>query len=230
MDTSRAKSAPGTLCVLTGAEAAAEKLGAITPFLMPEMLGAPKGYRTFWPVLAAGKVRFVGERVAFVVAETPAQARDAAELIDITYEPLPSATNVDDAVAPDAAKVCDDCPQGNVGYGLMFGDKAATDAAFARAKHVVSVKLHNNRISANAMEPRVALGDYDAGNDSYTLYTSTQNPHGVRNEMAHIFHLPETRFRVIAPDVGGGFGMKSEVYTEDALVLVASRLLRRPVK
>src|SRR5262245_65819871 len=100
IETAKARAAPGVLCVLTGADAAAEKLGAITPFLMPEMLGAPKGYRTFWPVLAVDKVRFVGERVACVVAETPGAARDAAELIEIDYEPLPSATNVDDAVAP----------------------------------------------------------------------------------------------------------------------------------
>jgi carbon-monoxide dehydrogenase large subunit len=228
--TDTAKAAPGVLCVLTGQDAAAEKLGAITPFLMPEMLGAPKGYRTFWPVLAGDKVRFVGERVAFVVAETEAQARDAAELVAIDYEPLPSATSPDDAAADTAAKIWDDCPNGNIGYGLMFGDKAATDAAFAQAKHVVSVRLHNNRLSANAMEPRVALGSYDPGSEDHTLYTSTQNPHGVRNEMAHIFHLPETRFRVIAPDVGGGFGMKSEAYPEDALVLWASRRLARPVK
>ena len=230
VNASKAKAAPGVLAVLTGADAAAEKLGAITPFLMPEMLGAPKGYRTFWPVLAADKVRFVGERVAFVVADTGAQARDAAELVEIDYEPLPSAANVDDAAAENAAKVWDDCPNGNIGYGLMFGDKAATDAAFAKAKHVVSLRLENNRLSANAMEPRVALGDYDPGAESYTLYTSTQNPHGVRNEMSHIFHLPETRFRVIAPDVGGGFGMKSEAYPEDGLVLWASRLTGRPVK
>ena len=230
VDASKAKAAPGVLAVLTGADAAAEKLGAITPFLMPEMLGAPKGYRTFWPVLATDKVRFVGERVAFVVAETGAQARDAAELVEIDYEPLPSAANVDDAAAETAAKVWDDCPNGNIGYGLMFGDKAATDAAFAKATHVVSLRLENNRLSANAMEPRVALGDYDPGAESYTLYTSTQNPHGVRNEMSHIFHLPETRFRVIAPDVGGGFGMKSEAYPEDGLVLWASRLTGRPVK
>jgi carbon-monoxide dehydrogenase large subunit len=230
VDASTAKAAPGVLTVLTGADAAAEKLGAITPFLMPEMLGAPKGYRTFWPVLATDKVRFVGERVAFVVAETGAQARDAAELVEIDYEPLPSAANVDDAAAEKAAKVWDDCPNGNIGYGLMFGDKAATDAAFANATHVVSLRLENNRLSANAMEPRVALGDYDPGAEAYTLYTSTQNPHGVRNEMSHIFHLPETRFRVIAPDVGGGFGMKSEAYPEDGLVLWASRLTGRPVK
>src|SRR5215813_60687 len=105
IDTAKAKAAAGVLCVLTGADAAAEKLGALTPFLMPEMLGAPKGYRTFWPVLAVDKVRFVGERVACVVAETPGGARDAADLVEIDYEPLPSASNVEDAIQPAAAKV-----------------------------------------------------------------------------------------------------------------------------
>src|SRR5262249_25343412 len=135
-----------------------------------------------------------------------------------------------DAAKEDAPRVWEDCPQGNVGYGLMFGDKAATDAAFAQAAHVVSVRLVNNRLSANPMGPRVGLGAYDAGRDHYTPHTSTQTPHGVRNELSHIFHLPETRFRVIAPDVGGGFGMKSEVYPEDGLVLWASRRTGRPVK
>src|SRR5262249_32973359 len=204
VDTAAAKAPPGVLGVVTGADAAADKLGGITPFLMPEMLGAPKGYRTFWLPLATDKVRFVGERVAFAVAETEAQARDAAELIQVDYEPLPSVTNIDDAAADGAVKVWDDCPNGNIGYVLMFGDKAATDAAFAAAKHVVSLRLTNNRLSANAMEPRVALAAHDPGSGDHTLYTSTQNPHGVRNEMAHIFHLPETRFRVVAPDVGGG--------------------------
>jgi aerobic carbon-monoxide dehydrogenase large subunit len=230
IDTAAAKAAPGVLCVLTGADATAEKLGAYTPFLMPEMLGAPKGYRTHWPVLAADRVRFVGERVAFVVAETAAEAQAAAELVKIDYEPLASVTNIDDAAADGAVKIWDDCPQGNIAYGLMFGDKATADAAFAKAKQVVSLRLENNRLSANAMEPRCAIGACDPGSGDFTLYTSTQNPHGVRNEIAHVFHLPETRIRVIAPDVGGGFGMKSEPYPEDALVLWASRRLGRPVK
>jgi carbon-monoxide dehydrogenase large subunit len=230
IDTSAAKTAPGVLAVLAGADTAADKLGSYTPFLMPEMLGAPKGYRTHWPMLVTDRARFVGERVAFVVAETAAQAQAAAELVKVDYEPLPSVTNVEDAAADGAVKIWDDCAGGNVAYGLMFGDKAIADAAFAGAKHVVSLRLENNRLSANAMEPRCAVGEYDPGTGDYTLYTSTQNPHGVRNEIAHVFHLPETRIRVIAPDVGGGFGMKSEPYPEDALVLWASRRLGRPVK
>src|SRR5207247_7778026 len=139
VDTGKAKAAPGVLCVLTGADAAAEKLGSFTAHLMPEDVGAPKGHRTFQPVLNAEKVRFVGDRVAFVVAETLAQARDAAELVEVEYEPLPTVLALEDAAKDGAAKIWDDCPQGNVGFRLMFGNKEATDAAFAQAKHVVKL-------------------------------------------------------------------------------------------
>src|SRR5258705_10217533 len=114
IDVSKAKAAPGVLCVLTGADAAAEKLGTFTAHLMPEDFGAPKGHRTFQPVLAVARVRFAGDRVAFVVAETLAQARDAAELVEVEYEPLPTAVDVEDAAKPGAAKVWDECPDGNV--------------------------------------------------------------------------------------------------------------------
>jgi len=230
VDVAKAKAAPGVLCVLTGADAVAEKLGSFTAHLMPEDFGAPKGHRTFQPVLNAGKVRFVGDRVAFVVAETLSEARDAAELVEVDYEPLPAVVNLEDAAKDGAAKVWDDCPQGNVGFRLMFGNKDATDAAFAKAKHVVKLRVENNRLSPVAMEPRVAIGDYNAADDSYTLYTASQNPHGVRMEMSHIFHVPENRIRVVAPDVGGGFGLKGNPFPDDALVLWASRRLRRPVK
>ena len=230
VDVAKAKAAPGVLCVLTGADAMAEKLGSFTAHLMPEDFGAPKGHRTFQPVLNAEKVRFVGDRVAFVVAETLTQARDAAELVEVDYEPLPAVVNLEDAAKDDAAKVWDDCPQGNVGFRLMFGNKDATDAAFAKAKHVVKLRVENNRLSPVAMEPRVAIGDYNAADDSYTLYTASQNPHGVRMEMSHIFHVPENRIRVVAPDVGGGFGLKGNPFPDDALVFWASRRLHRPVK
>jgi aerobic carbon-monoxide dehydrogenase large subunit len=216
--------------VLTGADAAAQKLGSFTAHLMPEDFGAPKGHRTFQPVLNAEKVRFVGDRVAFVVAETLAQARDAAELVEVDYEPLPAVVNLEDTAKDGAPKVWEDCPQGNVGFRLMFGNKEATDAAFAQAKHVVQLRVENNRLSPVAMEPRAAIGDYNAAEESYTLYTTSQNPHGVRMEMSHIFHVPENRIRVIAPDVGGGFGLKGNPFPDDALVLWAARRLRRPVK
>jgi len=230
IDIDKAKTAPGVLGVLTGADAAAQKLGSFTAHLMPEDFGAPKGHRTFQPVLNAEKVRFVGDRVAFVVAETLTQARDAAELVEVDYEPLPAVVNLEDTAKDGAPKVWEDCPQGNVGFRLMFGNKEATDAAFAQAKHVVQLRVENNRLSPVAMEPRAAIGDYNAAEDSYTLYTTSQNPHGVRMEMSHIFHVPENRIRVIAPDVGGGFGLKGNPFPDDALVFWAARRLRRPVK
>jgi aerobic carbon-monoxide dehydrogenase large subunit len=136
----------------------------------------------------------------------------------------------DDAASARDSLVHEDCPGGNVAWGLMFGDQAATDAAFASAPHRVAVQLENTRLSANPVEPRGCLGEYDAGSASYTLYTSTQNPHGVRQEVAGVLGIAETRLRVIGPDVGGGFGMKSDAYPEDALVLWASRACGRPVK
>ena len=230
VDVSKAKAAPGVLVVLTGADAVAEHLGSFTAHLMPEDFGAPKGHRTFQPVLNAEKVRFVGDRVAFVVAETATQARDAAELIEVDYEPLPAVVTLEDAAKDGAPKVWDDNAMGNVGFRLMFGNKDATDAAFAKAKHVVKLRVENNRLSPVAMEPRVAIGDYNAADDYYTLYSSSQNPHGARMEMSHVFHVQENRIRVVAPDVGGGFGLKGGPFPDDALVLWASRRVRRPVK
>jgi carbon-monoxide dehydrogenase large subunit len=230
VDVSRAKAAPGVLCVLTGADAAAEKLGAFTAHLMPEDFGAPKGHRTFQPLLCPDRVRCVGDRVAFVVAETLAQARDAAELVVVEYEPLPAVVNLEDAAKEGAPKVWEDNANGNVAFRLMFGDQAATDAAFAKAKHVVTLRVENNRLSPVAMEPRAAIGDYNAADDFTTLYSTSQNPHGVRTEMSHIFHVPENHIRVVAPDVGGGFGLKGNPFPDDALVMWASRKLRRPVK
>ncbi len=230
IDTTKAKAAPGVLAVLTGADAAAEKLGAMTAHLMPEDFGAPKGHRTFLPLLVSDKVRYVGDRVAFVVAETLAQARDAAELVEVEYEPLKAVVNVEDAVKPDAPQVHDDNQMGNTAFRLMFGDQAATDAAFAKAKHVVKLRVENNRLSPVSMEPRVAIGDYNASEDTYTLYAASQNPHGVRMELSHIFHVPENQIRVISPDVGGGFGLKGGPFPDDLLVMWASRRLRRPVK
>src|SRR5947208_2751739 len=230
IDVSKAKAASGVLLVLTGADVVAEKIGALTSHLMPEDFGAPKGHRTFQPLIVSDRVRHVGDRVAFVVAETLTQARDAAELVEVDYEPLPALVNIEDAAKPDAPKVWDDNPAGNNAFRFMFGSKEATDAAFAGAKHVVKLRVENNRLSPVAMEPRVAIGDYNAADDSYTLYTASQNPHGVRMEMSHIFHVPENRIRVVAPDVGGGFGLKGNPFPDDALVFWAGRRLRRPVK
>jgi aerobic carbon-monoxide dehydrogenase large subunit len=230
IDTEKAKAAPGVLAVLTGADVAADRLGGLAP-PMPEDMGGPKGFRTLRAILEREKVRAVGDRVAFVVAETIAQARDAAELIEIDYEPLASVIGVEDAVKPGAPAVWDEAPN-NVAFTLMIGNREATDAAFAKAHRVISLKLNNNRITANSIEPRAAIGQYDPGSDSYTLYSTSQNPHGTRSAVAgQVLKIPETKLRVISPDVGGGFGMKFGGYPEDALVVWASRRVGgRPVK
>jgi carbon-monoxide dehydrogenase large subunit len=230
VDTAKAKAAEGVLAVLTGADVVADKLGSLAP-PMPEDMGGPKGFRSLRAILAADKVRAVGDRVAFVVAETVAQARNAAELIEIDYEPLPSVITVEDAVKPGAPAVWDEAPN-NVSFTLMMGNKDATDAAFAGAKHVVTLKLNNTRITANSIEPRAAIGHYHPDGDNYTLYSTSQNPHGTRSTVAgQVLKIPETKLRVISPDVGGGFGMKHGGYPEDALVVWASRHVGgRPVK
>src|SRR5689334_9556203 len=231
IDAAAALAAPGVLAVLTGAQAKAEGLGGIPPLFMPEDMGGPKGYRTFRPLLEPAKVRYVGDRVAFVVARTPEEARVAAERVEVDYEPLTAAVSVEDAAREGAPKVWDDNAAGNLAFPLMMGNKEATEAAFARAKHTASVRLYNNRISANAMEPRAAIGDYNLAEGTFTLHTSSQNPHGARSVLAGaVFKIPETKLRVISPDVGGGFGMKGDTYPEDGLVLCASRRLGRPVK
>jgi aerobic carbon-monoxide dehydrogenase large subunit len=230
VDASAAKTAPGVILVLTGADAAGDGIGPLPPLFMPEDVGGPKGRRTFRPVLVGDVVRCVGDRVAFVVAETEAEARDAAELVEIDYESLPVVVSVEDAVKPGAPAVWSDCPD-NVSFTLAFGDQAATDAAFAKARHVVALKLENNRVSANSMEGRAALGHYDAAADRYTLYTSSQHPFGARQTLATaVFRQPTAKFHVVSPDVGGGFGMKGDAYPEDALVLWAARRCGRPVK
>jgi carbon-monoxide dehydrogenase large subunit len=231
IDIRAALASPGVACVLTGEDARKEGLGGIPPLFMPEDMGGPKGYRTFRPLLEASKARYVGDRIAFVVAASPEEARIAAERVEVDYEPLPAVVGVEQAAKEGAPRVWDDNAMGNLAFPLMMGNKEATDAAFARAKHVASVRLYNNRITANTMEPRAAIGDYNAADDAFTLYTSSQNPHGVRSILAGaVFRLPETRLRVISPDVGGGFGMKGDIYPEDGLVLWASRKLGRPVK
>jgi carbon-monoxide dehydrogenase large subunit len=228
IDASEALKLPGVVCVLTGQDAKDDNLGGIPPLFMPEDMGGPKGYRTFRPLLEATKVRYVGDRVAFVVAATPEQARIAAERVEVDYEPLPAVVSPEDAMQEGAPRVWDEWTS-NMAFPLMMGSKDAADKAFAGAKHRVSVRIVNNRLAPSAMEPRATLGEFSNG--SFTLYTSTQNPHGVRSILAQaVFRIPETMLRVVAPDVGGGFGMKGDVYPEDGLVLWASRRLGRPVK
>src|SRR5258706_2991698 len=219
---------PGVFFAHRGRHATPETLGGPPPLFMPEDMGGPKGYRTFRPLLEPAKARYVGDRIAFVVADSPELARIAAEKVEVEYEPLPAVVSVADAAKEGAPKVWDDNAAGNLAFPLMMGNKDATEAAFAKAKHTVSVRLYNNRISANAMEPRACIGDF--ANDAFTLHTSSQNPHGVRSILAGaVFKMGETNLRVVAPDVGGGFGMKGDIYPEDGLMLWASLRLRLPV-
>jgi len=230
VDVTAAKAAPGVLCVLTGADAVTDKISGIPPFFMPDSWGGPKGFPTTRPVLLADRVRCVGDHVAFIVADTEAEARDAAELVAVDYEPLAALVDLEQAAQSEAPKIWDDCPNGNVAVTIGFGDKAATDAAFAKAKHVAKVRLVNNRITANPIEPRSAVGVHDAADGKFTLYTTSQDPHSVRAAVSAALHLPESKIRVLSPDVGGGFGMKANLYPDDILVLWAAKRCGRPVK
>jgi carbon-monoxide dehydrogenase large subunit len=216
--------------VLTGEDWATDGLGTLDPEVMAEDMGGPEGYRTKHPPLAQGKVRYVGERVAVVVAATEAQARDAAELVSVDYEVLPASVQAEDAARSGAALVHDGAAN-NISFTMGLGNEGAVSAAFARAHHVTRLSLRNNRLTAVTMEPRGCIGEYDPGTRRWTLYSSTQNVHGVRQILAHqILHVPERRIRVVARDVGGGFGMKGNVYPEEPVVLWAARRIGRPVK
>ena len=228
IDTSRAKAAPGVLAVLTGADWQASGWGDLP---VPGGLKRRDGtsFRPPYPALVKDRVRFAGDYVAFVVAETLLQAHDAAELITVDYEPLPAVVSTGEATAEGAARVWDQCPD-NIGFVQLFGDKAATDAAFAKADHIIKHHFVINRVTAASMEPRGSVGDYNAAEERYTVYTTLQRTHPFRAELAPILKVPESKIRVIAGDIGGSFGMKSAVYNEVALVLLASKVLGRPVK
>lgn len=230
VDVSAAMASQGVLLVLTGADVVAQNIGGLPPLFMPEDAGGPPGYRTSRPILCSNKVRHVGDRVAFVVADTAAQARDAAELIEVEYETLDAVISVEDAVREGAPNIWPACPD-NVSVRLRFGDDIATEAVIAQAPRVVTLRLENNRLSPNPMEPRCAIGIYEPADENYILYTTSQNPHGARHMISQsVLRIPEAKLRAIAPDVGGGFGMKTDPYPEDALVLWAARLCGRPVK
>jgi aerobic carbon-monoxide dehydrogenase large subunit len=230
IDKSAAEQSPGVLAVLTGEDWAAEGLGTLDPEVMAEDMGGPAGYRTKRPPLAIERVRYVGERVAVAIAATEAQARDAAELVSVDYDVLPAVVHAEDAVRPGVAQLHEGAAN-NTSFTMRMGNADAVDAAFARAHHVAKISLYNNRVTAVTMEPRGCIGDYDTGTRRWTLYSSTQNVHGVRHVLAHrILHVSESRIRVVARDVGGGFGMKGEVYPEEAVVVWAARRVGRPVK
>ena len=230
IDTAGAKAAPGVRAVLTGADWQASGFGDLpVPGGMKRGDGSPM-YRPPFPALVKDRVRWVGDYVAFVAADTLAQAMDAAELIEVDYGPLPAILSTADAAKPGAPLVWDDCPN-NICFNHLSGDKERTDAAFAAADHVVRHRFVINRVTAATMEPRGCLGDYNPIEDRYTIYTTLQRAHNFRAELAAtVLKMPEHKVRVVAGDIGGSFGMKSPVYNEVALVLLASKLTGRPVK
>ncbi|MGA8390019.1 MAG: xanthine dehydrogenase family protein molybdopterin-binding subunit [Pseudolabrys sp.] len=229
IDITTAKTAPGVLAVLTSADIKAAGYGDLpVPGGLKRRDGSPM-YRPRYPILAEDRVRWVGDSVAFVVAETVAQALDAAEMISVDYEELPAVTSTVEAPKPGAPQVWDDCPD-NICFVELIGDKAAVDAAFERAAHVTRHRFVINRVTAATMEPRGAVGDYNAADSRYTIYTPIQRPHPTRADLAKVLKVPESKVRIVTGDTGGSFGMKSPIFNETPLVLLASKLTGRPVK
>jgi aerobic carbon-monoxide dehydrogenase large subunit len=230
IDISKAKGMLGVVGILTGDEVAADKINGLPcGWLITSANGEPMKEPPH-PILAQGKVRYVGQAVVMVVAETLEQAKNAAEAVVVNYEALACVVDVRDAKKAGAPAVHDIAPN-NQCYNWALGDKAAVDAVFATAAHVTKLSLSNNRLVPNAMEPRAAIGTYSRANEEYTLHVSNQNPHVERLLMtAFVMGLPEHKVRVIAPDVGGGFGSKIYLYAEDVCLTWASKKLNRSIK
>jgi len=227
VETLDARESPGVLAVLTAEDVVADALGDLPcAALLPGRDGKP-AIGPAYPLLARDRVRHVGDAVALVVAETYEQARDAAELVEFSYESLPAVPDIETASAPGAPLVWDEAP-GNLCLDWETGDAAAVEAAFAKAAKVAELTLVNNRIVVNSLEPRGVVAEYDGG--AYTLHVSTQGPHGVRDVLCDILKIEPSAMRVVSPDVGGGFGMKIFPYREHALAAWAARRIGRPVK
>jgi carbon-monoxide dehydrogenase large subunit len=229
VDISAAKAMPGVVAIFTGADVAAINgvpCGWQVNFKNGATMKEPKH-----PLLVADKARHVGDGIAMVIAETRDQAKDAAEAVIVEYEELPVVVNAAEAVKPGAPLVHDDAPD-NISFDWELGNpKAEVEEAMSKADHVTTLEFVNQRMVANAIEPRSYIGAYDVANEKYTLYTSTQNPHLIRLLMcAFVLGIPEHKVRVVGPDVGGGFGSKAFHYTEEALVTWASKEINRPIK
>ncbi len=230
IDSAAASACPGVVAIFTGAEATPEEVGGlICGWVITGKDGEPHKNPPH-PVLATGKVRYVGDPVAVVIAETADQAKDAAEIIEVDYGVLPASIDLATTLDAGATQLHDEAP-GNLCYDWELGDGAAVEAAFASAAHVTKLDIVNNRLAPNAMEPRASLGVYDSGSDAHTLYVTSQAPH-VHRLVLSAFHglAPEHKLRVVTPDVGGGFGSKVFIYNEEVILTWASKRVRRPVK
>lgn len=225
-----AEKSPGVIAVFTGAHMHADGVGDLPVGWMTFNIDGSPMFIPPHPVLARDRVRHVGDPLAVVIATSIAAAKDAAELIEIDINDLPTVGSIERAIASDAPLVWDGA-SGNQAFHWRIGDRAATEAAFAKAHHIARLDLNNNRMIANAMEPRVAIGEYDEGREEYTLHLASQNPHVARILLATAtLRVPEHKIRVISPDVGGGFGSKAMHYPEEVIVLWAARKVGRPVK
>ena len=230
IDSSAASSAAGVVAVLTGQEMAPDLVGGLPAGWQVDFKNGDTMKEPPHPPLAVDKVRYVGDAVAVVIAETPAQAVDAAELVDVDYNVLKAIVDVVKAAEPGAPQIFDDVPN-NIVFDWGLGDEEKTDKAMADAHHVTTIEFDNQRLVCNAIEPRCAIGDYDGARDHYTLYTTTQNPHVIRLLMcAFVMGLPEHKVRIVSPDVGGGFGSKIPHYAEEVIVVWSSKKVGRPVK
>jgi aerobic carbon-monoxide dehydrogenase large subunit len=230
IDTAAAAQAPGVVAVYTGKEMAADGVGGLPcGWQIHSKDGSPMAEPPH-PPLATDEVRHVGDPVAVVIAATLEQAREAADHLQVEYVQEPAVVDPAEALQPGAPQVFADV-RGNLCYDWSLGDPGAVDAAFATAARIVKLDLVNNRLVPNAMEPRAAIGEFDSATGDFTLFTTSQNPHVIRLLMgAFVLHIPEAKLRVVAPDVGGGFGSKIYHYAEEAIVTWAAAKVRRPVK
>jgi aerobic carbon-monoxide dehydrogenase large subunit len=228
INTAKAAGMPGVVRIFTGKDIEGKMNGLPCGWLITSTNGQPMKEPPH-PVLAQGKVRYVGDHVAMVVADTLEQAKNAAEAVDVDYDTLPAVVKLQEASKGPA--IHDEVAPDNHCYKWAIGDKAAVDSVFAKAAHITKLDLVNNRLVPNAMEPRAAIGSYSRATDEYTLYVSNQNPHVERLLMtAFVLSLPEHKVRVIAPDVGGGFGSKIYLYAEDVALTWAAKQLNCAIK
>jgi aerobic carbon-monoxide dehydrogenase large subunit len=230
IDATAARAMPGVLLVLTGNDAQVLRLGTLRPHAPRKRRDGTAAFTSSQPFLARERVRYLGDPVAFVVAETLEQAKDAADAIAVDYDVLPAVPTTADAIAPDAGAVWAGCPD-NQAFTHAAGDKAAVAKSMATAAHVIRHRMVINRLTANSMEPRGCIAEYAAREARYTLRCTVQGPHMIRRIIAtEVFGVAETQFRIVAENVGGGFGMKGGLYPEYVLAALAARLVGRPVK
>ena len=230
IDATEAKAKPGVLLILTGNDAEVLQLGTLRPQMPRKRRDGTPAFTSPQPFLARERVRYLGDPVAFVVAETLEQAKDAAEAITVEYDMLPAVPTTADAIAPNARSVWEGCPD-NQAFTHAAGDRAAVAKSLGAAAHVIRHRMVINRLTTNSMEPRGCIAEYAAREARYTLRCTVQGPHMIRRIIAtEVFRLAETQFRIVAENVGGGFGMKGGLYPEYVLATLAARLTGRPVK